>query len=68
MSHSYKIPAIVLKELGASGATWRVVPGGKHNKLVVNNRLCGILSHGGKDAARHDNLNLRTQVRKVLAK
>lgn len=64
------IPKLVLIELEESGAPWRLKKGGRHYKLIVYERLAGILPYGGKglnsSADMSTELNMRAQVRRII--
>lgn len=66
MSGSFAIPEIVLRELPAGA--WEIRPGGKHGKLYVKGVFCGVVSRGRSRDEERGALNLRAQVRRVLAK
>lgn len=64
------IPKTILAELQRAEIPWRLETGGRHHKLIVGGRLAGILPLGGRAEGRSANLraemNLRTQVRRIL--
>jgi hypothetical protein len=64
------VPQLVVDELEASGLPWHVEAGGRHYKLVVADRLAGILPYSGKaqrqECAQRAVLNMRAQVRRVI--
>lgn len=64
------IPKLVLTELEESGAPWRLKKGGRHYKLIVFDRLAGILPYGAKglssSADMATELNMRAQVRRII--
>jgi hypothetical protein len=64
------LPKIVLHELQRSGLPWRLEIGGRHYKLLVAERLAGILPYSGKaqrqERDKRAELNMRAQVRRVI--
>ena len=66
-----RLPGLLERELEGCGLPWRLEQGGRHVKLVVGERLAGIMPMGAKanatDKDRRAVLNLRAQVRRVVA-
>lgn len=63
------IPKTVLRELEQAGVEWSLVKGGRHYKLLIHDRLAGILPYGkaaGQTADRTAELNMRAQVRRII--
>lgn len=64
------VPRIVLEEIERSGLPWRLDVGGRHYKLIVGDRLAGILPYSGKaqrqEADKRAELNMRAQVRRII--
>lgn len=64
------IPRIVLAEIEQSGLPWRLETGGRHYKLIVGDRLAGILPFSGKaqrqQSDKRAELNMRAQVRRII--
>lgn len=64
------VPQIVVEEIERSGLPWRVEGGGRHYKLIVADRLAGILPYSGKAQRKESDqravLNMRAQVRRVI--
>lgn len=64
MTSRNAIPPALRAEL--EGTDWRVENGGKHLKLIVNGRLCGILSRGYTSEMKGKAmLNTRAQIRRA---
>jgi hypothetical protein len=65
-----KLPGLLEQELDGCGLPWRLEQGGRHVKLVVGERLAGIMPMGAKASAtdkdRRAVMNLRAQVRRVV--
>ncbi|MEY4863790.1 MAG: hypothetical protein RLZ51_1885 [Pseudomonadota bacterium] len=64
------IPKSVLSEIEQSGLPWRLEIGGRHYKLIVADRLAGILPYSGKaqrqESDQRATLNMRAQVRRII--
>jgi hypothetical protein len=64
------VPQIVVEEIERSGLPWRVEVGGRHYKLIVADRLAGILPYSSKAQRKESDqravLNMRAQVRRVI--
>lgn len=64
------IPKMVADELESSGAPWRIEVGTRHYKLIVYDRLAGILPFSGKEQKQEREkrslLNMRAQVRRII--
>ena len=63
------IPKDVMKEIEEAGAEFEVVKGGRHYKLLIYNRLAGILPYGKAAKQTSDQravLNMRAQVRRII--
>lgn len=64
------VPQSVLAEIQMAGLPWRLERGGRHIKLIVGERLAGILPYSGKaqaqSADRRAELNMRAQVRRII--
>lgn len=64
------VPKMVLEELEQSGLPWRLETGGRHYKLIVGERLAGILPFSGKEQRqerhRRVELNMRACVRRII--
>jgi hypothetical protein len=64
------VPKLVLEEIERSGLPWRLEKGGRHYKLIVGQRLAGILPYSGKaqtqTADRSAELNMRATVRRII--
>lgn len=63
-----RIPQIVADELDACGLPWRLVDGGRHYKLIVGDRLTGILPKARVSdhiGAKQRAFNIRAQIRRA---
>ena len=64
------LPKIVADEIERSGLPWRLETGGRHFKLIIADRLAGILPYGGKasrqEANKRAELNMKAQVRRII--
>lgn len=60
-----KLPDIIQRELDTLKTSYKIVRGGKHYKLCVNGKFCGIIQSGGGSNTNRGALNIRAQIRRA---
>lgn len=61
-----RLPREVEQELDRCGLPWSLEDGGKHNKIVLDGWIIGVVSKGGHGKRQQQGPNLRSVVRRGI--
>jgi hypothetical protein len=61
-----RIPARMRELLDGSGLPWRIESGGKHQKIIVGERLCAIFPRSGQVSVGRSLENSLAQIRRKI--
>ena len=59
-----RLPEDLRQALASSGLPWRIINGRKHFKVMIGERLAGVLSHGKRPS--HGDKNMMANVRRII--
>jgi len=65
MSTARALPPLIIDELDRNGLPWRLEDGHGHRKLIVAERLAGVVGVTLQDTNRRPTLNLRANIRRI---